>query len=228
MRESISLLIADDHPIFRKGLVEVIAADPAFVIAAEASDGETALELALKLRPRIAVLDVDMPKLNGLGLAEKLRALVPSVAVLVLTSYKEESLFNRALDVGVKGYVLKENAVTDVLCALHTVAGGETFFSPSISGFLVNRIRRGEAVRAENPTIEQLTPMELRVLRLIADNRTSKEIGKQLYISPRTVDTHRNNICAKLGLHGQRGLLVFALAQREELLRLKLFPADFK
>ena len=146
----------------------------------------------------------------------------------MLTSYKEESLFNRALDLGVKGYVLKENAVTDVLRALHSVADGQTFLSPSISGFLVNRLRRTEALRGENPTLDELTPTELRVLRLIAENKTSRKIGKQLFISPRTVDTHRNNMSTKLNQRGQRGLLVFALARKEELQKLKLFPSDFK
>lgn len=228
MSQEIKIVVADDHPIFRKGLVDVIAADRRFFIAGEAADGETALELVLKLKPRIVVADIDMPKLNGLGLAEKLRTLVPSVGVIILTSYKEESLFNRALDLGVKGYVLKENAITDVVRALHSVADGQTFLSPSISSFLVNRIRRSEALHAENPTIDQLTPTELRVVRLIAENKTSREIGKKLFISPRTVDTHRNNICTKLNLSGQRGLLVFALERKEELQRLKLFPSDFK
>jgi DNA-binding NarL/FixJ family response regulator len=228
MASQINLVIADDHPIFRTGLVEVIARDGRFAIVGEAADGATAQEFIQKLRPTIALLDIDMPKQNGLALAEKLRVLVPSVAIVILSSYKEESLFNRALDLGVKGYVLKENAVTDVLRALEAVAEGGTFFSPSVSSFLVNRIRKTEALRGARPTIDQLTPMELRVLRLVAANKTSAEIGKQLFISPRTVDTHRNNICTKLNLHGSRGLLVFALEQKDELDRLKLLPSDFK
>lgn len=198
MQENVHIVIADDHPIFRKGLVDVIQADARFVVAGEAGDGETALELVGKLRPAIVVTDIDMPRLNGLGLAEKLGTHLPGIGIVMLTSYKEESLFNRALDLGVKGYVLKENTVTDLLRALHSVADGQTFLSPSISGFLVNRLRRTEAMRAEKPTIDYLTPTELRVLRLISENKTSREIGKQLFISPRTVDTHRNNISAKL------------------------------
>lgn len=224
----VRIVIADDHPIFRKGLAEVIAENGRFAIVGEAADGVTAQDLIQKLRPQIAVLDVDMPKLNGLALAEKLRVLVPGVTLIILTSYKEEAIFNRALDLGVKGYVLKENAVTDILRALETVAVGESFLSPSISSLLVNRLRRTESLRGQKPTIDRLTPMELRVLRLVADNKTSEQIGKQLFVSPRTVDTHRNNICTKLDLHGSRGLLVFALENKEELLRLKLFPSDFK
>lgn len=222
------LVIADDHPIFRKGLVDLIAEDGRFVVAGEAADGVTALELILKLRPQVAVLDVDMPKLGGLALAEKLRVLVPGVPLIILTSYKEETIFNRALDLGVKGYVLKENAVTDILQALVTVAQGGTFLSPLISSFLVNRLRKAEVLHSENPTIDRLTPMELRVLRLLAENLTSQQIGMRLSVSPRTVDTHRNNMCTKLNLHGSRGLLVFALKNKDELQRLKLFPADFK
>lgn len=228
MESPIKLVIADDHPIFRKGLVDLIVEDGRFTVAGEAGDGVTAQELIQKLRPQIAVLDVDMPKLNGLGLAEKLRVLVPGVAVVMLTSYKEEALFNRSLDLGVKGYVLKENAVTDILRALETVAGGEAFLSPTMSSLLVNRLRKAESLHAEKPTLDRLTPMELRVLRLVAENQTSAQIGKRLFVSPRTVDTHRNNICTKLNLHGNRGLLMFALDNRNELLRLKLFPSDFK
>lgn len=228
MEQPIRVLIADDHPIFRQGLAQVIAKDGRFTIVLEAGDGAKALEQALKLKPAIVVLDIDMPRMNGLEVAGKLRTLVPSLAVVILTSYKEESLCNRALDLGVKGYVLKENAVEDVVRALAAVAQGETFLSPSISSFLVNRLRRTEALRTQTPTIDQLTPMELRVLRLVAENKTSAQIGKQLFISPRTVDTHRNNLCTKLRLHGQRGLLLFALEHKQELERLKLFPSDFK
>ena len=117
--------------------------------------------------------------------------------------------------------MLKENALTDVLRALNAVADGQSFLSPSISGFLIQRIRRTEALRDAPASLDNLTPTELRILRLVAENRTSKEIGKQLFISPRTVDTHRNNLCTKLNLHGHRGLLMFALEHKEELDRLK-------
>lgn len=227
MQTPIKILIADDHPVYRKGLVEVISGDRQFKVVAEASDGETALESVQKLKPRIALIDIDMPRMNGLSLAEKLHSLAPEVAVIVLTSYKEESLFNRALDLGVKGYVLKENAVADLLRSLAAVAHGETFFSPTISSFLVNRIRRTEMLRSKTPSLDQLTPMELRVLRLVAENLTSAEIGKKLFISPRTVDSHRNSLTMKLDLHGYRGLLLFALDHRDELKRLKLVPEDF-
>lgn len=226
MTKSINIFIADDHPIFRCGLREAIEKTDRFRVLGEADDGEKALECIEELNPEIAVLDVDMPGLSGLDLAESVLEKNLSVKIVILTSYKEESFFNRAMDLGVKGYVLKENAINDLTNGLLAVSRGETFLSPSISSFLLKRVRILEGQKANNNGLDSLTPTELRVLRLVADNRTSKEIGKQLFVSPRTVDTHRNNISGKLELRGSRGLLLFALEHKEELKSFKLFPGD--
>ncbi|MBT5707579.1 response regulator transcription factor [Verrucomicrobia bacterium] len=226
MTQPINIFIADDHPIFRCGLREAIEKTDRFKVLGEADHGDEALEAIEKLRPEIAVLDIDMPGLSGLDLAERILEKDLGVKVVILTSYKEESFFNRAMDIGVSGYVLKENAINDLTNGLLAVSRGNTFLSPSISSFLLKRVRHLEGVKAKNTGLDCLTPTELRVLSLVADNRTSKEIAKLLFVSPRTVDTHRNNISGKLELRGSRGLLLFALEHKEELKGFKLFPSD--
>ena len=226
MDKLISLFIADDHPIFRCGLRDAIEKTQQFTILGEAEDGEAAWKGIVDSKPEIALLDIDMPKCNGLELAEKILKEKLDVKVVILTSYKEESFFNHAMDLGVKGYVLKENAIHDLTNALESVSGGGIFLSPSISGYLLNRSQRLERREAEEVGLESLTPMELRVLRLVSENKTNKEIGELLFISPRTVNSHRTNISGKLQLRGSRALLMFALEHRGELQRVRWLPGD--
>lgn len=226
MEATIKVFIADDHPIFRCGLRDSLEKSGRFQILGEAEDGQDALEQIVSLRPEVAVLDIDMPSLNGLDIAEKLPKQASEVKLVILTSYKEESFFNRAMDLGVKGYVLKENAINDLTDGLLAVVRGETFLSPSISSYLLNRVRQLEGQQGQKTGLDQLTPSELRVLRLVAENCTSKEIAKRLFISPRTVDTHRSNIAGKLDLRGSRGLLLFALKHKDELEGFRLFSGD--
>ena len=226
MENVIKIFIADDHPIFRCGLRESIEKNDRFQILGEADHGEEALERILELNPEIAVLDIDMPGITGLDVAERLMEQAAKIKVIILTSYKEESFFNRAMDLGVKGYILKENAINDLTNGILSVSRDEIFLSPSISSFLLKRARRQEQANSREAGFESLTPSELRVLRLVADNLTSKEIGARLFVSPRTVDTHRSNISGKLKVHGSRGLLLFALEHRDELRSFKLFPGD--
>jgi DNA-binding NarL/FixJ family response regulator len=214
----IRVVIADDHPIFRKGLREILEEDRELVVVGEAADGAAALGALRSLDPQVAVVDIEMPKVNGFGLAEAVRAERLPVAIVFLTMYREEDAFNRALDIGVKGYVLKDSAVVDVVSAIKTVAAGQHYISPSISSFLVNRAARGSDLARRQPGLHRLTPMERRVLKLIAEKKTSKEISAELFVSPRTVDNHRNNICSKLDLHGSNALLKFALEHKSELL----------
>lgn len=183
VEKRIRILIADDHPIFRKGLVQIVQADPEFTLVGEAADGPAAWELLQRLKPEIALLDIDMPGLDGLALAGRIRDAKLAVAVVILTIHKEETIFDAAMDLGVRGYVLKENAILDLINALRSVARGEVFLSPSISSFLVNRLRRQEQLRSTQSGILQLTPMELRVLKLVGDNKTNEQIAKELFIS---------------------------------------------
>ncbi|MBI4661628.1 MAG: response regulator transcription factor [Verrucomicrobia bacterium] len=217
MKRRIKVLIVDDHPVFRAGLRQVIASDSRFEVSGEAADGAAALELAQQGKADIAIFDIDLPKLSGLEVARRLRRMPHPPHVIVLTMYEDGCMIDEALDLGVKGYVLKENAVVDILNCLQAVAEGECYLSPSISKHLVKRRHEADRLRSQKPGLNDLTPMERRVLKLLAENKTSKEIGAELFISPRTVDTHRQNIALKLNLHGARRLFQFALENKAAL-----------
>jgi len=207
----------DDHPVFRRGLREIIEEHPMFEIVGEASDGQTGLRLAAESRPDIVVLDIDMPRLSGLEMARALQKDKVPVQVVFLTMYKEEDMFNVAMDMGVKAYVLKENAADDILQALEKVAAGETFISQSMSEIGKRRSDRVQALLLSKPQIEDLTSGERRILKLIAEDRTSKEIAGLLKISVKTVENHRLNICHKLNIHGSHSLLKFAFDHKSHL-----------
>jgi DNA-binding NarL/FixJ family response regulator len=213
MQREITLIVADDHPIVRQGLRTAIEADPQLQILAEASDGRAAIEQIQLLHPRIAVLDIDMPDLNGFGVAREVHARHLPVEIIFLTVYRDEGFFNEALRLGTKGYVLKDSAVTDIVSGIRAVAAGQHFTSPALISYLV-RGRRGGAVPRVTPGIDDLSAAERRVVELIAEYKTSREIGEVLHISHRTVQAHRVNICTKLELHGSHALMKFALDQK--------------
>jgi len=208
------ILIVDDHPLFRAGLRQVITADPHFELVGETGDGEDALLLIQERKPDVAVLDLKLPGLTGLEIARKLQAKRSPVRVIILTMHNEEEILHRALDNGVMGFVLKENAVEEIVKAITAVAAGDHYFSSSVSGHLVHRRHRAESLTKEKPGLDDLTKAELRILKLISQKKTSREIGAELFISPRTVEAHRANICAKLELRGSHSLLQFALENR--------------
>jgi DNA-binding NarL/FixJ family response regulator len=210
MTKEVSVLIVDDHPLLRHGLRDVIGHSTRFKIVGEASDGEEALRQLVSLKPQIAILDIDMPRLNGLETIRAIRQLPFSVKVIILTMYKEEDMFNAAMDLGAKAYVLKENAANEIVAALEKTDRGEPFVSALM---LEEGQRRSERVRElllSKPQIEALTPAERRILKLIGEDYTSKEIAERLQLSVRTVDNHRQHICNKLKLHGTHSLLKFA------------------
>ena len=210
MKQEVTVLIADDHPLLRRGLRDVIGENSRFKIVGEASDGEEALRLLDSLRPQIAIVDIDMPRLNGFDTFREIRKLPAPVKVIILTMYKEEDMFNTAMDLGAKAYVLKENAANEIVIALEKVDAGEAFVSTLM---LEAGRRRSERVRdllMNKPQIESLTPAERRILKLIGEDFTSKEIADRLKLSVRTVDNHRQHICNKLRLHGTHSLLKFA------------------
>lgn|SRR5689334_15922055 len=217
MAGRIKVLIVDDHPLFRQGLRQVVEADPRFEFIGETGDGTAALQSIQQMKPDVAVLDVNLPGMSGLEIARKLQSTRTHTRLIILTMHKEEETFNRAVDLGVKGFVLKENAVQDILNGIVTVAGGDHYLSPSISGYLVRRRGRSESLAAKKPGLGDLTKAELRILKLIAEKKTSREIAAELFVSPRTVEAHRANICAKLELRGSHSLLHFALENRQAL-----------
>ena len=217
MSKPTRILIADDHPIFRRGLRDVVQEEASVQLLGEARDGAEALRLIEELKPQVAVLDHDMPKLNGLQVALAIRRQKFPVALVMLTMFKEERLFNEAMDAGFLGYVLKENAASDLIECIHAVAAGRAFISPVLSPFLLQRGTRARTLSEEKPGLDKLTPAERRILKLIATDFTSKEIAAQLGLSHHTVENHRANISAKLGLSGSHSLLKFAFDNKSSL-----------
>lgn len=209
------VFIIDDHPIFRQGLNQVLASHPEMEVVGEAEDSETALPLVRRLMPEVAVVDLDLPGIGGLELIEQLRALPYRPVVLVLTMHHEDQMVNAALDRGALGYLAKESAAAELVNAIRTVLRGETYVTPTLAGALVRRARRTEALREETPGLANLTPTERRVLKMLCDNQTSRQIAQHLFISPRTVESHRASICEKLGLEGRNALLRFTLEHRD-------------
>jgi len=217
MNSPITVLIADDHPIFRKGLREVLNDDPRIKLVAECADGLTAQEKIRELKPQAAVLDVDMPQMNGLQVARKISELKLPVAVVMLTMHKEEMLFNEAMNAGIPGFLLKENAASDLLDCIHSVINGQSFISPALSSFLLNRRTGAQKLIDEKPELQSLTPAERRILKMIAEDQTSKEIAERLGLSVHTVENHRAKICERLNLRGSHSLLKFAYDNKSRL-----------
>jgi DNA-binding NarL/FixJ family response regulator len=215
--DSVTIVIADDHPMFRAGLRDRIERNTAFHVIGEAANGEEAYTLLAGLRPDIAILDIEMPKLTGLEVAARINAEELPVSVVILTMYQENSLFNQAIDAGVKGYILKESAVQDILGGIAKVAAGEYYFSAALSGYLVERSRPSDRRSGDQKGMSSLTPTEHEVLRHISYSLSSREIAAKLNVSTRTIETHRYNIAQKLGLTGSYALLRFALENRSRL-----------
>lgn len=211
------ILIADDHPLYRKGLRQALEESEAIHIVGEAGDGKTALRLIKKEKPDIAILDIDMPEMNGLRVARTVGEEKLFTAVVILTVYRQEDMFNEAMDAGVRGYVLKETAVIDIVDALKQVSEGRYYISPMLSTHLLARSARAKKLLEVKPTLTDLTPSELKILKLVSQNKTSKDIADEIGISYRTVESHRTNIATKLNIHGTHALLKFALDNKSAL-----------
>jgi DNA-binding NarL/FixJ family response regulator len=209
------IIIADDHPIFRKGLRDIIETDSRFHVIAEAGDGDEALRLARTESPDALVLDVEMPLLDGLEVVKRLHEEESPVAVLILTMHQTESIFNRAMDHGVTGYLLKDSAAADIINALHAVMDGKHFISPALTEQALNHARMLKTTIEE---FHELSPMERVILERISSAKTSVQIAEELCISPRTVENHRFHIGQKLGLRGSYSLLRYALENRDLIL----------
>ena len=217
MNNDIRLILADDHPLLRHGLCKIIEKDPRMKVLAEADDGAEALRLIQTLQPEIAVLDVHMPEMTGFEVARAVSEQHLPTAVVILTMFKDEEMFNAALSLGVKGYVLKDSALTEIVACIKSVAAGQSFISSALSNFMLDRRQRAETLLTKTPGLNDLTPTERRVLKLVASHKSSKEIAEDLGIHHRTVDNHRTNISQKLGLHGTHALVKFALEHKSEL-----------
>jgi DNA-binding NarL/FixJ family response regulator len=203
------ILVADDHPIVRSGLKRVLDAQPDLEVVAEAEDGAQAVELALAENVDLAILDVSMPRMTGIQAAAELRKRKPGVRVLMLSMYDSEQFLFESLRAGASGYVLKSDADHDIVDAVRRTMRGQSFLYPSaVSTLVKDFVERG---RPGDEQFDILTPRELQVLKLIAEAYTSKEIARDLVISVKTVERHRQNILDKLGMSDRVELTRYAI-----------------
>jgi DNA-binding NarL/FixJ family response regulator len=204
------ILLADDHALVRRGVRLILDAEPDLEVVAEAGDGAEAVELAREHRPDLAVLDISMPRMTGLQAARELRRRVPGTRLLMLSMHDNEQYFFESLKAGASGYVLKSAADEDLVTACRAAMRGESFLYPGVTSTLVRdylqRMRRGERVPSR-----MLTPREEEVVKLIAEGSSSKEIAALLTISLKTVERHRANVLAKLGLRDRVELTRYAI-----------------
>jgi DNA-binding NarL/FixJ family response regulator len=201
-----TVLLADDHALFRQGLARLVGERADWEIVGQAGDGEEAVRLAQALQPRIAVLDIEMPRMNGLEAARRIRQASPATAIVALSMYGDPHYQQRMLEAGASAYVLKNEAIDDLVAAIEAVLRGERFVSPAAAG--VPRAALSRSVEVDKAS---LSDRELAVLRLLATGMRTKEIGVALGISAKTVETYRSRIMLKLGIDNVPGLVRFAI-----------------
>lgn len=208
------VLLADDHGIVRRGLRSLIETQPDIKVVAEAGDGLEALKLCEEHRPDAVILDVAMPKLNGIEVAERVQKLAHPPSVLILSMHADESYIIRALAAGARAYLLKDATDEDLIPALRAVAAGKPFFSPSVTGVLIEDYVRQLQARGLTDSYHLLTDREREVLQLLAEGRSNKEVAALLDVGVSTVETHRANLMQKLNLHNTAEIVLYAVRKR--------------
>lgn len=207
----IRVVVVDDHTLMRQGLVGLLDEEPDLVVVGQAGDASSALDIIEETRPNVVLMDVGLPGVSGLELTVHVKRIVPDIRVLVLTMYEREDYLFEALQAGASGYVLKGADIQDLLTAVRTVARGETYVYQSLTGKLVadylSRIEDG----ADRKDYDGLSRREREVLALIAEGLTTSQIADRLYLSPHTVQTHRDHVMTKLDLHSRVALTKYAI-----------------
>lgn len=207
----IRILLADDHTVMRRGLQMLLESQPEFTVVAEAADGREAVAQAEATQPDVAVMDIAMPNLNGIEAAQRMSAVLPHLAVVILSMHSDEGYVLRALKAGAKGYLLKDSAESDLIDAIKAVHQGRTFFSAEITKMLVADHVREIRARGAEDSYDLLTSREREILQLLAERKSTKEIAASLHLSPFTVETHRRNLHEKLNLHSQSEMIMYAV-----------------
>lgn len=208
-KQKIRVLVADDHPVVRKGLQSCLSRQDRLKIVGEATDGEDALTQALALMPDVVLLDISMPRRDGLAVTEALRRDAPNIKILILSVHSNREYIFRVIQAGAHGYISKESPPEELLRAIETVYAGQTFFSPEIAQAALQQMVQNGGKREP---FAQLTAREREVLALIAHGQSNKEIASQLGIGVRTIETHRERIMRRLDIHSVAGLTKFAIA----------------
>jgi DNA-binding NarL/FixJ family response regulator len=205
------VLLADDHAIVRRGLRSLLESEPGVSVVAEAADGLEAVRLSEEHDPDLVILDVKMPKLNGIDVAARLQKLKRPPGVIILSMHADESYIIRALSAGARAYLLKDATDEDLLPAVRTVASGKPFFSPAVTGVLVEDYMRQLQTRGLTDSYHLLTDREKEVLHLLAEGRSNKEVASLLNLGLSTVETHRGNLMQKLNLHNTAEIVLYAV-----------------
>lgn len=208
------ILIVDDHPLFRKGIKSVLQEDAGIEIIGEAGNSAEALNFIDKGNVDIIILDLQMPGMSGIELSKLIKSKHKNIFIILLTMHKDERIFNNSLEYGLDAYILKENAVDEVLKAVHVVADGNFYLSPSMSEYMIQKSMKQKKLTDENPGIKNLTGKEKEILNMISQNKTTKEIADALFVSYKTIENHRANICKKLNISGCNALLKFIIENK--------------
>lgn len=211
--KTIRIVVADDHQIVRNGLRSMFLSSPEFELVGEASSGEEAIALTREMKPDVSILDISMPGLSGIEAARRIKQENPNARILMLTIHDDQEYVYQIVRADANGYILKNAGCAELFAAVKAVASGNRFFSPSISELMIDQFfslaRQHATVLPASGNI--LTPRESEILRFIAEGLTSQQIAKKLFLSPRTIDTHRTNLIRKLNIHDTAGLVRYAI-----------------
>lgn len=212
MKESVTLLIADDHEMIRAGIRHIISGHPNIKIIGEAANGCEAVKLAKELKPDVILLDLVMPGLNGIQACSLIIAAQPAARVIIFSLHEKESYAHQVLSVGACGYIVKTASGEELIEAIEKAASGQFYFSPQIGSDIIRKYLHPNQQKAENELkYDLLTDREQQIFRLVVEGFSSREIGEQIFISPRTVDKHRSNIMKKLGIKDSFELVRYAV-----------------
>lgn len=208
---NISVLLAEDHHVVRKGISTLLSLEKDIDLVGEAKDGEEAVKMTMDLCPDVVIMDITMPILNGIEAMRQIKRAMPKTKILILTMHTREQYIRQALRDGASGYLLKESTHEELLDAIKTVHNGGVTLSPSISRFVLNEYIKKANQEKDVDSLELLTDREIQVLRLVAEGKANKEIAKYLSISKSTVNIHRHNIMQKLNIHDIVGLVRYSI-----------------
>jgi DNA-binding NarL/FixJ family response regulator len=207
----ITVLIADDHTVVRQGVRRILEDDGDIEVVGEAADGRTAIELVERLRPAVVLMDVGLPRLNGIDSTREIAKRAPQTKVIMLSMHADRAYVRRSIEMGARGYVLKDAEDLDLVGAVKAVARGGSSFSPAVVSQLREHLVAPAAARDGDSELALLTDRERQVLQLIAEGRSNKEVAVVLDVGVSTVDSHRKHILEKLGLHNTADLVRFAV-----------------
>ncbi|HEY5476323.1 MAG TPA: response regulator transcription factor [Tepidiformaceae bacterium] len=200
MTDTIHVLLADDHDLVRAGLKSALRGYDEFTVVGEARDGDEALREALNLKPDLVVMDVRMPRMSGIEACREIRSALPDTNVLMLTSFADEQAVMAAIVAGASGFMLKQVQTPELVEAMRIVGRGGKTLDPVSAAAVIDQIRKGNVVSEEDRIAQQLSERELKILNLIADGLTNREIGEQMFLSEKTVKHHVSDILGKLGI----------------------------